>query len=121
MRGLGGWTFRGGGKPAKVIYDPRIVSDIEAWLVKRLGPLAEIEIVAVIIPPAEEVPTAPGEEPVESMMDNSAEYTGGIMPEEMRLEFRDAYQEGGLTQAQVAEMLGLSRPHLANALLSVAQ
>ncbi len=46
----------------------------------------------------------------------STEYTGGIVPEAMRLEIRDAYQTAGITQAQAAELLGLSRPHLANAL-----
>ena len=35
---------------------------------------------------------------------------------EKRLAIKDAYQTAGITQAQAAEMLGLSRPHLANAL-----
>ena len=45
-----------------------------------------------------------------------AEYSSGIMPEEMRIAIRDAYQDAGITQDQAAELLGLSRPHLANAL-----
>ena len=53
---------------------------------------------------------------VNSVPVDVAEYTGGIVPEEMGLEIRDAYQTAGITQAQAAELLGLSRPHLANAL-----
>jgi len=34
----------------------------------------------------------------------------------MSLAVRDAYQAAGITQARAATMLGLSRPHLANAL-----
>ena len=56
------------------------------------------------------------EEAIDSVPENSAEYTGGIVPEAMSLAIRDAYQTAGITQSQAAEMLGLSRPHLANAL-----
>ncbi len=51
--------------------------------------------------------------PIEEVL---AEYTGGIVPRELRLAIRDAYQIAGITQSQAAELLGLSRPHLANAL-----
>ena len=44
------------------------------------------------------------------------EYTGGIVPEELAIAVKDAYQAAGITQGQAATMLGLSRPHLANAL-----
>jgi len=36
-----------GRKLAQALYDPRIVHDIEAWLVKRLGPLAELDVEGV--------------------------------------------------------------------------
>ncbi len=45
-----------------------------------------------------------------------AEYAGGIVPPELRLAIKDAYQAAQITQAQTAKLLGLSRPHLANAL-----
>jgi len=119
-----------GRKLAKVLFDQRIVPDIEAWLVKRLGPLAEIEIAGTEIAapgvsiaaaseivvkkmPAEaEVPAAafPAAETAQ------AEYTAGIMPKDISIAIRDAYQDAGITQDRAAEMLGLSRPHLANAL-----
>jgi len=195
---LGTVTYRRKGpgrKAVTAIYDPRIVPDIEAWLVKRLGKLAELDYmeeddvdaeVAAKWPPARKgAPTphldipegqvdvaakgkpashmdatassiivgrrelaaigiATDSEPLNSadaaandpLTDHmelvanrasthftdsaaraaAAEYTGGIVPEAMRIEIRDAYQTAGITQAQAAEMLGLSRPHLANAL-----
>jgi len=39
-----------GRKLAQALYDPRIVPDIEAWLVKRLGPLVELEAEVVEVP-----------------------------------------------------------------------
>ena len=38
------------------------------------------------------------------------------MPMDMQIAIKDAYQDAGITQSKAAEMLGLSRPHLANAL-----
>ncbi len=53
---------------------------------------------------------------VDSMLADTADYTGGIVPQELRIAVKDAYKSAGITQAQAATMLGLSRPHLANAL-----
>ena len=77
------------------------------WLVKRLGPLAETDNIATENAAAELIDSVPF---------YSAVYTGGIMPVPIRIEFRDAYQAAGITQSQAAEQLGLSRPHLENAL-----
>ncbi len=38
------------------------------------------------------------------------------MPQELRIAVKDAYRVAQITQAQAATLLGLSRPHLANAL-----
>jgi len=124
-----------GRKLAQVIYDQRIVLDIEAWLVKRLGPLAEIEVAdtdsaapgvlkrevsfpfaatsEILVREAEIVPPAGQSDP---RVTEDPEYTSGIMPVDMRLAIRDAYQDAGITQDQAAQRLGLSRPHLANAM-----
>jgi hypothetical protein len=72
---------------------------------------------AIYISTVEEVPRSPApDSPTDSVPENSAEYTGGIMPKDMSIAIRDAYQDAGITQSQAAVMLGLSRPHLANAL-----
>ncbi len=62
------------------------------------------------------ISTTTDSKPLNSVEVSITEYTGGIVPEAMRLEIRDAYQTAGITQARAAEMLGWSRPHLANAL-----
>ncbi len=93
------------------IRHPKIIADIRAWLSDRLG--ADIARLVEEVPPVELPNQAPDPAPIEEAL---AEYTGGIVPEKMRLAIRDAYQSAGITQAQVATMLGLSRPHLANAL-----
>ncbi len=87
------------------------IPDIHAWLSDRLG--------AAIVRLVEEVPPAPAEEvlaleePLEEVL---SEYTRGPVPEELSLAVRDAYRAAHITQAQAAKLLGLSRPHLANAL-----
>jgi len=87
-------------------YDPAIIPDIRAWLTARL----DVEIVRLV----EEVPPVEIEE--EAVETELADYTGGIVPEEVRYAVRAAYRAAGITQEQAATLLGLSRPQLANAL-----
>ncbi len=46
----------------------------------------------------------------------AADYAGGIVPQELRIAVKDAYRAAQITQTQAAKMLGLSQPHLSNAL-----
>jgi len=124
-----------GRKLATAIYDPRAVPDIRVWLVAKLGPMAEVSIdgdlveetlpstaetkpashlVAPVILPLAATFSAPGK--MDATEPEPAEYSSGIMPKDISIAIRDAYQDAGITQDRAAEMLGLSRPHLANAL-----
>ena len=92
-----------GRKPAKALYDLRVVPDIETWLVERLGPLAEVEVCETSMSGTEEVAEV-------------AAYKGGIMPNELVVLTRDTIRAAGITQEAAAKQISVSRPQLANAL-----
>jgi hypothetical protein len=83
----------------RVVYDPRAIPDIEAFLRAKLGDLAEFAEVQPEIE-AEPVPV----------------YAGGIMPVEIVVQARDTMRSLGWTQQMLAQRIGISRPQLTNAL-----
>jgi len=118
-----------GRKRAKALYDPRIVPDIEAWLVKRLGPLADIEAEVVEVPQVFPNQTAnvPHVEHSEGDIvtdlpslnpetDQLRPYESGILPLELVGLTRSTIRAAGITQEDAARRIGISRPQLANAL-----
>ncbi len=72
------------------IRHPKIIADIRAWLSDRLG--ADIARLVEEVPPVELPNQAPDPAPIEEAL---AEYTGGIVPEIMRLTIRDAIRSPG--------------------------
>ena len=129
-----------------VLYDVRMVSNIEAWLTARLGPLNEcLEDGAPCV--ASSVKIAPhedkalpsessgqgfesrrghhlrpsGYEPDELPVINAEaafeEWDGGVMPAPIVSELRHLIHDLGWSLDRIAGTVGISRPHLSNALL----
>ena len=115
-----------GAKPKAVVWDPRVVPDIRAELTAKLGVLARLEEIA--FPAVLEAPEAVPEDEAVIMADTVVDlpfrpvfvapedYAGGIMPQLIVTQTRALMPALGIRQEDLAEMVGISRPQLANAL-----
>lgn len=115
-----------GTKPKTVVWDPRIIPDIEAILTERLGALAHFDEIA--LPAILEAPAAVPQPvlviteemvvdlPPKPVPEASEGYSGGILPTSIIAQVRSLMPALGIRQEDLAAMVGISRPQLANAL-----
>lgn len=87
-------------------FDPRLVGDIKAWLAERLGPVDCWEVETG--EPVAEMAAVP--------IDPLAGYHGGRLDAVQADAARDRIRGSGLRQDEIARLVGVSRPQLANAL-----
>jgi antitoxin component HigA of HigAB toxin-antitoxin module len=90
-----------GQKQYTVVYDVRLIPDINAYLEELVGELAYFAIEDRPAPAA----------------DNALDqWNEGLMPDSIAVTVRDTIRSTGLTQQSVADLWGVSRPHVTNAL-----
>jgi hypothetical protein len=92
-----------GQKPKTAYFDPLRVADPEAWLTERLGDLSRCFVTHK--PETEEAP-----------LDALDGWQSGLVPMPAVAMIGEIKRSTGMTQEAMAQRIGLSRPHLANAL-----